>query len=543
MDLLRKLHISTRLWLIVVGAAALTIMSTAFALKTERDILYSEKGNSVQLLVDGAHSLVSHYYDLMKSGMPEAEAKAAAIAAIQKIRYKGNYFFINDLDGVIVVHGAKPSLNGKNLWTLKDPKGNFVFQELTAAAKSDKEGGFANYFWPKPGFEDPVEKVSYAKLFVPWGWVVGTGAYVDDIETTFSNNVIDSVIYTGAGLIAILLVLYGIIRSIRDPLQRVADAMSNISSGDGDLTQRLPEHGKDEITGIAVSFNTFVEQIQDIIVQSKEASSTILKSSENIQNASGNTRVLTERQREQSAAAKQNAEQMEDAINHVADNAHSASDAANDANQHAQSGFSTMKVTQEKVVALADNIKQSCSVIENLQAETDSIGTVLEVIQGIAEQTNLLALNAAIEAARAGEQGRGFAVVADEVRTLASRTQESTEEINNMISRLQDQALSAVNVMTASNKESEETLESAESAAQSIKSITEAVSTITQMNKNIVDAIEQQRTAAHDISDSIGTISESSTSIASNAGTVGETTSDLRQGSESLDRMLARFKA
>lgn len=543
MDLLRKLHISTRLWLIVAGAAAVTVMSTAFALKTEREILYSEKGNSVQLLVDGAHSLISHYYDLMKGGMPEAEAKAAAIAAIQKIRYKGNYFFINGLDGVIVVHGAKPSLNGKNLWTLKDPKGNLVFQELIAAAKSDKEGGFANYFWPKPGFEDPIEKVSYAKLFVPWGWVIGTGAYVDDIETTFNNNVINSVIYTGVGLTVILLVLYGIILSIRDPLQKVTDAMSNISSGDGDLTQRLPEHGKDEITGIAVSFNTFVEQIQDIILQSKDASSIILKSSESIQNTSSHTRALTERQREQSAVAKQNAEQMEGAIDHVADNAQSASDAANDANQHAQSGFSTMKVTQEKVVALADNIKQSCGVIESLQAETDSIGTVLEVIQGIAEQTNLLALNAAIEAARAGEQGRGFAVVADEVRTLASRTQESTEEINNMISRLQDQALSAVKVMTASNKESEETLESAESAAQSIKSITEAVSTITQMNKNIVDAIEQQRTAAHDISDSIGSISDSSTSIADDTGSVGETTNDLRQGSESLDRMLARFKA
>lgn len=543
MEFLRRFNISTRLMFILAVVIVFTVFNAALSIKVERDTLYEERGNTVRLLVDSTYSLVSHYYDLFKQGMPEEEAKKQAIAVIQQLRYEGNYFWVNDSKGVMVVHGAKPSLNGKNLWNLEDPKGNFVFQNITKAANTAPEGGFANYYWPKPGFDDPVEKISYAKRFEAWDWIVGSGSYVDDIEDAVWNHAITIGIETLIGLALILMALSWISRSIRIPLKKVSLAMQNIVSGDGDLTKRLPDNGNDEVANISRYFNQFSQQINNIILQAKDASSQILLSNDAIQEISVNTLSLTTRQDSQSTVAKNNAEQMELAINKVAENAEAASNAANDANNHAQSGYQTMDVTQRKVVDLTENIKTSCEVIENLQAETDSIGSVLEVIQGIAEQTNLLALNAAIEAARAGEQGRGFAVVADEVRTLASRTQESTEEINAMISRLQEQALSAVNVMKLSNKESQETLSSTESASESIKSITSAVATINNMNQNIVDSIHQQRQSSKDISDSIGNITQSALGITANSDKVRQTAAELKQSSETLDAMLSGFKS
>lgn len=543
MEFLRRFNISTRLMFILAVVIVFTVFNAALSIKVERDTLYEERGNTVRLLVDSTYSLVSHYYDLFKQGMPEEEAKKQAIAVIQQLRYEGNYFWVNDSKGVMVVHGAKPSLNGKNLWNLEDPKGNFVFQNITKAANKAPEGGFANYYWPKPGFDDPVEKISYAKRFEAWDWIVGSGSYVDDIEDAVWNHAITIGIETLIGLALILMALSWISRSIRIPLKKVSLAMQNIVSGDGDLTKRLPDNGNDEVANISRYFNQFSQQINNIILQAKDASSQILLSNDAIQEISVNTLSLTTRQDSQSTVAKNNAEQMELAINKVAENAEAASNAANDANNHAQSGYQTMDVTQRKVVDLTENIKTSCEVIENLQAETDSIGSVLEVIQGIAEQTNLLALNAAIEAARAGEQGRGFAVVADEVRTLASRTQESTEEINAMISRLQEQALSAVNVMKLSNKESQETLSSTESASESIKSITSAVATINNMNQNIVDSIHQQRQSSKDISDSIGNITQSALGITANSDKVRQTAAELKQSSETLDAMLSGFKS
>lgn len=543
MNILRRIDISTRLW-IIMGVFLLSAMiSMGFSIQNERSMLYEEKRNSVQLQVSNAYSLLSHFYELSKTTMTKQEAQQAAIDALQALRYGENYFFINEPNGLVVVHGSKPKFNGKNLWGLKDPNGKFIFQRLIKAAQSDPKGGFADYDWPKPNSDAPVSKTSYAKMFAPWNWVVATGAYVDDIEAKFWESFMSGVIKMLINAVIVLIILFAIGRSIRLPLKEVSDAMTNISSGEGDLTQRLPSKGKDEISGIALSFNTFVEQIQNIILESKDAANSIITSSDTIYQTSSNTREITGQQRDQSTVAKNHAEQMVEAINQVAENAKSASQATTDANHHAKSGFNTMGLAQEKVTSLAGNIKQSRDVIENLQAETDSIGTVLEVIQGIAEQTNLLALNAAIEAARAGEQGRGFAVVADEVRTLASRTQESTEEINTMISRLQEQALSAVDVMKRSNQESEDTLQSTQSAAESIKSITEAVEKIDQMNLNIVDSIEHQREWATDISNTISALSDSSSKIASNSGTVRETTSHLKNGSESLGRMLSRFRA
>lgn len=216
---------------------------------------------------------------------------------------------------------------------------------------------------------------------------------------------------------------------------------------------------------------------------------------------------FTGRVRPQGSSQLREVEQVVDAINtmtstvnEVADNANTAARAARDANTEADSGQKVVDDVTQSIHSLADEVERAANAIQKLEADSESIGAILEVIRGIADQTNLLALNAAIEAARAGEQGRGFAVVADEVRTLAQRTQEATEEINDMIARLQEGSSNAVKVMAEGRKQAERSVEQASKAGESLSAITAAISSISEMNEQIAGAVESQTSAASSIS-------------------------------------------
>ncbi len=200
---------------------------------------------------------------------------------------------------------------------------------------------------------------------------------------------------------------------------------------------------------------------------------------------------------------------MTSAVHEASQNAATAAQAARDANNEADSGQQVVNSVTSSIHSLADEVERAASAIQKLEEDSESIGAILEVIRGIADQTNLLALNAAIEAARAGEQGRGFAVVADEVRTLAQRTQEATEEINDMIARLQEGSSNAVKVMAEGRKQAELSVEQASKAGESLSAITSAISSISDMNEQIASAVEQQTTAADNISASLNRMSES----------------------------------
>lgn len=543
MDWLRTFSIRSRLWFLLATSISCILLVQILDISESHNALLKARQQTLQQQVEAGYSLIQHFYNLQQQGLSEAEAQKLAGDAIRALRYSGNeYFWVNDSQHKVIIHGAKPELEGKSLGGLQDPNGVYVYREIVITARDHRQGGIVRYAWPKAGSDQPQPKASFVKRFPQWDWIIGSGLYLDDVEQAFQQNLLALLLKSALVLSLLITILLMISSSIRQPLNHVVEALHNISRGEGDLTRRLPIRGNDEITQIAHTFNHFVEQIQAVISQVKQSSSRVSSGSQDIASFAGSIRQLTNNQLQQNDMAATGSEEMTQTIREVASNAEQAADAARQADDDAKASTLIMQQTQRQISELADDIHHSQQVITQLRNETDGIGSVLDVIRGIAEQTNLLALNAAIEAARAGEQGRGFAVVADEVRTLASRTQESTEEINRMITSLQEQASEAVTAMERSAGSSATTSEKSQQAAETIARIHDAISTISNMNMGIASAVEEQSAAANEINGNIIQVVQSSNDIDQTMDKAESETQALLQSSDQLNTLVERFK-
>ena len=346
-------------------------------------------------------------------------------------------------------------------------------------------------------------------------------------------------------LIAIILgaaVAFFVSRGITVPLNATNNMLKDIAEGEGDLTIRVPVNTKDEIGDLGNNFNAFIAKLQGIIGEIAGATSQLAAASEEMAAITEQTSSGVENQKNETIQVASAITEMTATVQEVANNAESASSSAADADSEAKAGNEVVTLTVQAITELAQEVERSATVIEKLKGDSENIGTVLDVIKGIAEQTNLLALNAAIEAARAGEQGRGFAVVADEVRTLAQRTQESTAEIENLINALQTGAEEAVTVMSQSRERAGSTVEQAIHAGESLSSITRAVGTILQLNTQIATAAEEQTSVSEEINRNVINIQNISEQTATGAEQTASASGELARLGEQLQSLVGQFK-
>lgn len=358
-----------------------------------------------------------------------------------------------------------------------------------------------------------------------------------------SNKHVNFSIYT---LLAVMLIAgigipLFIANTISSAIVKLQATVEDIEQS-GDLTKQANVKSNDEIGILSISFNRLVKNLSNIVLDVKQKSDQLASSSEKLSTITEQTSSGIIKQTDEIAQVATAMNEMSSTVTEVSNNAQHASESAEEGNLAAITGGDTVKKTIAAINDLALGVEQSSGVIEKLKGDSENIGTVLDVIKTIAEQTNLLALNAAIEAARAGEQGRGFAVVADEVRTLAQRTQKSTIEIETLVEALQSGAQQAVNVMEQSRDKAKNTVRQAEQAGDSINAITASVSNILDMNVQIACAAEEQSATTEEINRNINNIQTIAEQTASGAEETSTSSMELRELGTQLRGLVAKFK-
>ena len=541
--MLSKLTISVRIWLIAVVAITLFAVTFLFETYQIRNELIEAKQDKLTAVIDNAHSLVESFYQLAKQGeLSEEEAQAQALAIIESMRYQGSeYFWVNNMQPAMLMHPIKPALNGKDLSGVKDKKGKALFVEFVKTVRASGQG-FVEYYWPKPGKDEPVPKLSLVKGFAPWGWVIGSGIYIDDVDEEFASALKQNISVLVLLIVIMAALFFFIIRSVVKPLEKTSEAMTDIAQGEGDLTVRMPSKGRDELAVLANGFNAFAEKIQQVVGTVRGHGDRVVVASNQLTAVTEKSNAAMQSHQEETHQVAAAVTQMSATIQEVAQNAADAASAVQTVRQKALTGKQVVDGSVESITSLAGSVERAAESIRTLEGEVQNIGGILDVIRSIADQTNLLALNAAIEAARAGEQGRGFAVVADEVRSLAQRTQESTEEIQTMIQQLESEAQSAVGVILSGSEQAETSVSRATEAGQTLTEITEEILSIADMNTQVASATEEQSATIEMISQNVNNINQAFDETAEATAQITAASQELRGLADELHGELSHFK-
>jgi methyl-accepting chemotaxis protein len=551
-----NLRIGRRMALLVLLSILGTLLVGVIDAWRTREMLLDDRKVKTQHVVEVAYGIVESFQKQAAAGsLAEDDAQKAALAQLNTLRYGGTeYFWVNDMTPRMVMHPAKPELNGKDLSGMADPNGKHLFVEFVATVKRDG-AGFVDYMWPKPGSEDPVAKISYVKGFAPWGWVIGSGIYLDDVDAIFWT-----IVLTQGGVLLGIIALVGtssilIARSITRPLGHATGSMVRLAQGDKSIEVAHTEL-KSEIGDLARALAVFKQNALEMDQLAAERAEQEKRAVEDKRNAmlamadsfETTVRGVVSQVSSASTEMRASAETLADTTKDTSSRAGVMAGAADIAFSNTQSVAAATEELSASIREISQQVDNSAQIASRAVAEakrTDTtvaalsdashrIGEVVKLISDIAGQTNLLALNATIEAARAGDAGKGFAVVASEVKNLATQTAKATEDISAQIADMQ----------TATGE-----------AVVAIQSIADTIGQMDQIASTIAAAVEEQGAATQEISRSVQQAASGAREVSENvsavtisveesgrmAGGLLDAASELSEQAELMNREVGNF--
>ncbi|WP_265822886.1 methyl-accepting chemotaxis protein [Geovibrio ferrireducens] len=510
------------------------------------DMKKAELKNYIDIAVNSVSFLVN------SAEFTPEEAKEEAKKILLRQTYgEDGYFFVYDRQGLCLVQPSNRKLEGTSQWDVKNSAGTYVTREVINAALSGD--GYLVYSWFKASKNAEADKLSYSVSIPEWGWVVGTGFYIDDIEeeTAKIEANISAEIKRLVGLfmtfsivclIAVAIIAYFVSRRISSSVSSVSESLKEIAEGEGDLTVQLPINSADEAGKLAEYFNTFLAKLRDIINTVKMNADTVASSSTELAASVEELSTTMNDQSAQVSGVATATEEMSVSAGEVTNSVGEGRRNIEETHSLTIEGNNKLQQAVKEMMLIKGNVETLGTTVASLIESSSTIGEIINVITDIADQTNLLALNAAIEAARAGDHGRGFAVVADEVRKLAERTQTSTGEISKIIGSLQNEARNASHEMTNARGRVESGVKIIDETKSTFERIVGSVDTLSSVNGIIQSAVEEQSKAILNINSNAQMIASGVEQSSAALQEVSATISNLQVQADELKMLVNKFK-